>query len=290
MSTIFDSVLVQCFFILFWSSQPLLGGHAFLNVPFLCWQTGSLLRGGRCRSSPGPCWSLLGWLTSTCSQTPKVTTDSFTSKVSGALHWWLSWDLCVLPAECGRSFSVYASDGQSRREMPALGEMLHCLTGRCPHEYEMYGCYCGQEGGGQPLDQLDRWAVSRNKDRDCPWRRPQLRQGYLILQNSAIVISAQIHLLLFTSFILSWCYGPKFKCVSAAETLMTDSCWSPSGAASSIIAAWSRSARWAAGRRGSSTLRSPVRTQNHDVSTTNPSKPKSAALLTSDQFHTWFSY
>uniref|UniRef100_A0A3B4TL35 Phospholipase A2-like central domain-containing protein n=1 Tax=Seriola dumerili TaxID=41447 RepID=A0A3B4TL35_SERDU len=44
----------------------------------------------------------------------------------------------------------------SRREMPALGEMLHCLTGRCPHEYEMYGCYCGQEGGGQPLDQLDR--------------------------------------------------------------------------------------------------------------------------------------
>uniref|UniRef100_A0A3P9CZ17 Otoconin 90 n=1 Tax=Maylandia zebra TaxID=106582 RepID=A0A3P9CZ17_9CICH len=58
--------------------------------------------------------------------------------------------------ECSRSFSVYASDGQSRREMPALGEMLHCLTGRCPHEYEMYGCYCGQEGGGQPLDQLDR--------------------------------------------------------------------------------------------------------------------------------------
>uniref|UniRef100_A0A3Q2QFE2 Phospholipase A2-like central domain-containing protein n=1 Tax=Fundulus heteroclitus TaxID=8078 RepID=A0A3Q2QFE2_FUNHE len=34
--------------------------------------------------------------------------------------------------------------------------MLRCLTGRCPHEYEMYGCYCGQEGGGQPLDQLDR--------------------------------------------------------------------------------------------------------------------------------------
>ncbi|XP_025756212.1 otoconin-90 isoform X3 [Oreochromis niloticus] len=59
-------------------------------------------------------------------------------------------------AECSHSFSVYASDGQSRREMPALGEMLHCLTGRCPHEYEMYGCYCGQEGGSQPLDQLDR--------------------------------------------------------------------------------------------------------------------------------------
>ncbi|XP_035526872.1 otoconin-90-like [Morone saxatilis] len=40
--------------------------------------------------------------------------------------------------------------------MPAFGEMLHCLTGRCPHEYEMYGCYCGQEGGGPPRDQLDR--------------------------------------------------------------------------------------------------------------------------------------
>ncbi|MEQ2163911.1 hypothetical protein GOODEAATRI_001129 [Goodea atripinnis] len=58
--------------------------------------------------------------------------------------------------ECSHSFSVYSSDGRSRREMPALGEMLRCLTGRCPHEYEMYGCYCGQEGGGQPLDQLDR--------------------------------------------------------------------------------------------------------------------------------------
>uniref|UniRef100_A0A3Q3NQ43 Phospholipase A2 n=1 Tax=Labrus bergylta TaxID=56723 RepID=A0A3Q3NQ43_9LABR len=41
--------------------------------------------------------------------------------------------------------------------MPSLGEMLHCLTGRCPHEYELYGCYCGQEGGGgTPQDQLDR--------------------------------------------------------------------------------------------------------------------------------------
>ncbi|KAF0046469.1 hypothetical protein F2P81_000102 [Scophthalmus maximus] len=58
--------------------------------------------------------------------------------------------------ECRRSFTVYGSDGRSRREMPALGEMLHCLTGRCPHEYEMYGCYCGREGGGRPLDQLDR--------------------------------------------------------------------------------------------------------------------------------------
>uniref|UniRef100_A0A665UPJ1 Phospholipase A2 n=1 Tax=Echeneis naucrates TaxID=173247 RepID=A0A665UPJ1_ECHNA len=58
--------------------------------------------------------------------------------------------------ECSRSFSLYGSDGRTRQELPALGEMLHCLTGRCPHEYEMYGCYCGQEAGGQPQDQLDR--------------------------------------------------------------------------------------------------------------------------------------
>uniref|UniRef100_A0A3B4Z6Q3 Phospholipase A2-like central domain-containing protein n=1 Tax=Stegastes partitus TaxID=144197 RepID=A0A3B4Z6Q3_9TELE len=62
----------------------------------------------------------------------------------------------MLLTECSLTFSLYSSDGRLRRQMPALGEMLHCLTGRCPHEYEMYGCYCGQEGGGQPLDQLDR--------------------------------------------------------------------------------------------------------------------------------------
>uniref|UniRef100_A0A8C6PJC7 Phospholipase A2 n=1 Tax=Nothobranchius furzeri TaxID=105023 RepID=A0A8C6PJC7_NOTFU len=48
------------------------------------------------------------------------------------------------------------SDGRSQREKLVLGEMLLCLTGRCPHPYEVYGCYCGQEGGGLPLDQLDR--------------------------------------------------------------------------------------------------------------------------------------
>ncbi|XP_010778103.1 otoconin-90, partial [Notothenia coriiceps] len=59
--------------------------------------------------------------------------------------------------ECSHSFTLYGSGGAAHRELPALGEMLHCLTGRCPHEYEMYGCYCGQEGGGgQPQDQLDR--------------------------------------------------------------------------------------------------------------------------------------
>ncbi|XP_028987137.1 otoconin-90 [Betta splendens] len=55
--------------------------------------------------------------------------------------------------ECRRPFTLF---GGQARELPALGEMLRCLTGRCPHEYEMYGCYCGQHGAGPPLDQLDR--------------------------------------------------------------------------------------------------------------------------------------
>lgn len=62
-------------------------------------------------------------------------------------------------AECSLTFTVYGRDGRARRQMASLGEMLHCLTGRCPHEYEMYGCYCGQQGGGQPVDQLDRSAA-----------------------------------------------------------------------------------------------------------------------------------
>uniref|UniRef100_A0A3Q2WZK3 Otoconin 90 n=1 Tax=Haplochromis burtoni TaxID=8153 RepID=A0A3Q2WZK3_HAPBU len=95
----------------------------------------------------------LGHILPSTPPTPPTTPRELTS---AAVEESAETDLCVLPAECSRSFSVYASDGQSRREMPALGEMLHCLTGRCPHEYEMYGCYCGQEGGGQPLDQLDR--------------------------------------------------------------------------------------------------------------------------------------
>lgn len=286
MSTIFDSVFVQCFFILFWSSRPLLGGHASLNVPFLCWQTGSLLRGGRCRSSPGPCWSLLGWLTSTCSQTPKVTTDSCTSKVWVELFTdgWAeifasSQQNAVAPSAC--TPATVSPGGRCRR-------WGRCSTAWRDAAHTSTRCTAATVDRRAAVSLWISW--TGELCRGIRIGTVQLRQGYPILQNSTIVISAQIHLLLFTSFILSWCYGPKFKCVSAAETLMTDSCWSPSGAASSIIAAWSRSARWAAGRRGSSTLRSPVRTQNHDVSTANPSKPKSAALLTSDQFHTWFSY
>uniref|UniRef100_A0A8C9FVA2 Phospholipase A2 n=1 Tax=Pavo cristatus TaxID=9049 RepID=A0A8C9FVA2_PAVCR len=47
-------------------------------------------------------------------------------------------------------------NGREKRELPQLGEMLFCLTERCPEEFESYGCYCGQEGRGHPTDALDR--------------------------------------------------------------------------------------------------------------------------------------
>ncbi|XP_046733091.1 otoconin-90 [Silurus meridionalis] len=58
--------------------------------------------------------------------------------------------------ECSMTFTQYSPTGAVIREFKGLGEMLHCLTGRCPQEYEHYGCYCGQQGRGIPQDQLDR--------------------------------------------------------------------------------------------------------------------------------------
>ncbi|KFV16524.1 Otoconin-90, partial [Pterocles gutturalis] len=53
-------------------------------------------------------------------------------------------------------------NGRGRRELPQLGEMLFCLTERCPEEFESYGCYCGQEGRGFPIDVLDRCCFSHH--------------------------------------------------------------------------------------------------------------------------------
>ncbi|XP_041344038.1 otoconin-90 [Pyrgilauda ruficollis] len=52
--------------------------------------------------------------------------------------------------------------GRMERELPQLGEMLFCLTERCPEEFESYGCYCGQEGRGEPADALDRCCFSHH--------------------------------------------------------------------------------------------------------------------------------
>ncbi|XP_029443067.1 otoconin-90 [Rhinatrema bivittatum] len=62
---------------------------------------------------------------------------------------------------CDRfTFLQLREDGIVKRELPQLGEMLFCLTGRCPQEFESYGCYCGQEGRGYPADMLDRCCFS----------------------------------------------------------------------------------------------------------------------------------
>ncbi|KAK1331885.1 hypothetical protein QTO34_007561 [Cnephaeus nilssonii] len=52
--------------------------------------------------------------------------------------------------------------GEDTQLMLQLGQMLFCLTARCPEEFESYGCYCGQEGRGEPRDALDRCCWSHH--------------------------------------------------------------------------------------------------------------------------------
>lgn len=58
---------------------------------------------------------------------------------------------------CDRFTFLHLGSGDNMQVMPQLGEMLFCLTSRCPEEFESYGCYCGQEGRGEPRDDLDRY-------------------------------------------------------------------------------------------------------------------------------------
>ncbi|XP_064496538.1 otoconin-90, partial [Pseudopipra pipra] len=60
------------------------------------------------------------------------------------------------------TFLQERGSGRAKRELPQLGEMLFCLTERCPEEFESYGCYCGQEGRGHPSDALDRCCFSHH--------------------------------------------------------------------------------------------------------------------------------
>ncbi|KAJ7338143.1 hypothetical protein JRQ81_010757 [Phrynocephalus forsythii] len=62
---------------------------------------------------------------------------------------------------CDRfTFLQLRENGRVKRVLSQLGEMLYCLTDRCPEEFELYGCYCGQEGRGHPSDDLDRCCFS----------------------------------------------------------------------------------------------------------------------------------
>ncbi|KAK1790034.1 hypothetical protein P4O66_002346 [Electrophorus voltai] len=54
--------------------------------------------------------------------------------------------------KCRMSFQQYSSGEVVMQEFPALGDMLHCLTGRCLQKYQHCGCYCGQQGSGMPQD------------------------------------------------------------------------------------------------------------------------------------------
>ncbi|XP_059579452.1 otoconin-90 [Alligator mississippiensis] len=64
---------------------------------------------------------------------------------------------------CDRfTFLQIRGNGKVKLELPQLGEMLYCLTDRCPQEFESYGCYCGQEGRGSPADVLDRCCFSHH--------------------------------------------------------------------------------------------------------------------------------
>nr|XP_009939981.1 PREDICTED: otoconin-90 [Opisthocomus hoazin] len=60
------------------------------------------------------------------------------------------------------TFLQERGSGRVKRELPQLGEMLFCLTERCPEEFESYGCYCGQAGRGHPADALDRCCFSHH--------------------------------------------------------------------------------------------------------------------------------
>ncbi|XP_044514224.1 otoconin-90 [Gracilinanus agilis] len=65
--------------------------------------------------------------------------------------------------DCERLTFVQMGDsGEVKQEMPQIGEMLFCLTARCPEDFESYGCYCGQEGRGDPADPLDRCCFSHH--------------------------------------------------------------------------------------------------------------------------------
>ncbi|KFO25296.1 Otoconin-90 [Fukomys damarensis] len=63
---------------------------------------------------------------------------------------------------CDRFTFLHMGSEDDTRVMVQLGEMLFCLTSRCPEEFESYGCYCGREGGGEPRDALDRCCLSHH--------------------------------------------------------------------------------------------------------------------------------
>ncbi|XDC78292.1 hypothetical protein R6Z07F_009465 [Ovis aries] len=63
---------------------------------------------------------------------------------------------------CDRLTVLHPGSRDHTRVRSQLGEMLFCMTSRCPEDFESYGCYCGQEGQGEPRDALDRCCLSHH--------------------------------------------------------------------------------------------------------------------------------
>ena len=54
------------------------------------------------------------------------------------------------------SFHSYIEEAQNKRNVIQFGVMIICATGRNPLDYNLYGCWCGIGGGGNPVDDVDR--------------------------------------------------------------------------------------------------------------------------------------
>lgn len=46
---------------------------------------------------------------------------------------------------------------RAKRGSLQLGAMIWCEVGRNPFDYNLYGCWCGVGGKGQPVDEIDRY-------------------------------------------------------------------------------------------------------------------------------------
>lgn len=155
--------------------------------------------------------------------------------------------VCVF-VECSTSFLQYSASGQVLRDMSALGEMLRCLTGRCPHEYQHYGCYCGQQGTGNPVDQLDRSEHTKTH-----------------ISTPAKTLESHTHTHWLAVYVKN--VTVIVRLYSVLKLLCPDCPWrvSVSGAVFCSSAVWRSLVCWAAEKTENSTLRSAAKKESLDV-------------------------
>ena len=44
----------------------------------------------------------------------------------------------------------------AKRNLMQFSAMIMCATRRSSLDYNLYGCWCGKGGGGNPVDDVDR--------------------------------------------------------------------------------------------------------------------------------------